>query len=261
MQYDNQCSERPEAFANISEFWSIQLNNEIYLRKHKNVVRGSKQYFDIILSARKKYLYYLGDIISYLKNSPSRYLLEIGCGMGTDALVFAEEKFHVTGIDLAHGHLELAEKLFNLYNESGIFRYGNAENICFSDQTFGCVYSLGVLHHTPDTQKAIKEIYRVLIPGGRAVIMLYNKLSLNNFTHWITRRGFENAKGQTDAPVTQRFTIREILAMCSNFHSCNISVEYLFGAGWGKFYDFMPKHIYRFLSRRIGWHLVVYLQK
>ncbi len=91
--------------------------------------------------------------------------------------------------------------------------------------------------------------------------MLYNRLSLNNFAHWITRRGFENAKGQTDAPITQRFTKREILEMCFNFHSCNISVEYLFGAGWRKFYDFVPKRIYHFLSKWIGWHLVIYLQK
>jgi ubiquinone/menaquinone biosynthesis C-methylase UbiE len=261
MQSKSQCDERPEAFANISEFWSIQLNNEIYLRNHKNVIRGSKQYFDIILSARKKYLYYVDDIITYLKGSPTRHLLEVGCGMGTDALIFAREKFNVTGIDLAPGHLELAERLFNLYQETGVFQYGNAESLSFPDKTFGCVYSLGVLHHTPNTQKAIKEIYRVLIPGGRAVIMLYNKLSLNNFVHWITRRGFENAKGQADAPITQRFTKREILATCSDFHSCNVSIEYLFGAGWGKFYNYIPKRIYHFLSKWIGWHLVIYLQK
>ncbi len=140
MQSNNQYSKRPETFANISEFRSIQLNNEIYLRNHKNILRGSKQYFDIILSARKKYLYYLDDIISYLKSSPSRSHLEVGCGIGTDALVFVREKFHVTGIDLAPGHLELAKGLFNLYQETGSFKYGNAENICFPDQTFGCVY-------------------------------------------------------------------------------------------------------------------------
>lgn len=80
-----------------------------------------------------------------LKSSPSGYLLEVGCGMGTDALVFAREKFNVTGIDLAAGHLELASRLFNLHQETGVLRFGNAESLCFSDQTFGCVYSLGAL--------------------------------------------------------------------------------------------------------------------
>jgi SAM-dependent methyltransferase len=49
----------------------------------------------------------------------------------------------------------------------------------FADNTFDLVYSHGVLHHTPDTQAAIREIHRVLRPGGRAVVMLYHRDSYN----------------------------------------------------------------------------------
>jgi len=91
--------------------------------------------------------------------------------------------------------------------------------------------------------------------------MLYHKLSLNNFIHWVLRSGFENAKRGADSPITYRFSIKEVQNMCSAFNSCDIGIEYLFGAGWGKAYDLMPKPIYFFLSKKIGWHLVVYLEK
>lgn len=250
-----------EVFQEIAHFWSFQLNNEIYLRNHPNVIRGSKEYFAIILFARKKFIYYFPSMISFLKSGLSRNLLEVGCGMGTDALVFAQEGFDVTGIDLAPSHLELAERLFKLYEVKGRFLEGNAENLPFSDSSFGCIYSFGVLHHSPNTGKAIQEIYRVLTPEGRAVIMLYHKWSLNNFAHWISRKGFEDVKNGTDAPVTYRFSKSRVQKMCSSFSSCDICTEYLYGAGWGKVYNIIPKPIYLLLSKLIGWHLVIYLQK
>jgi len=118
-----------------------------------------------------------------------------------------------------------------------------------------------VLHHTLDTNKAIEEIYRVLIPHGRAVIMLYHKHSLNNFAHIILKRGFENHRSGSDAPITYRFSKRQVKRMCSNFSKFHIHTEYLFGAGWGQIYNFTPSFIYKFLSRIIGWHLVIYLEK
>jgi len=251
----------PKIFQDISEFWAYQLNNEIYLRDHPEVERGSKEYFEIILKARKKYIYYYHEMVDHLKQAPSNKFLEVGCGMGTDTIVFEKEGFDVTGLDLTPAHLDLAEKLFSLFGGAGIFKHGNAEALPFPDEEFGCIYSFGVLHHTPDTKKTIREIYRVLAPEGRAVIMLYSKYSLNNLAHLLTGRGFENVKEGEDSPVTYRFSKGEIERMCLDFSSCNIKTEYLYGAGWGRVYDYTPKSIYHFLSRWIGWHLVVYLKK
>ncbi len=62
---------------------------------------------------------------------------------------------------------------------SGTFQKENAERLSFPDESFDWVFSHGVLHHTPDTQAAIDEVYRVLKPDGRAIIMLYHKRSFN----------------------------------------------------------------------------------
>lgn len=255
----------PELFRKIANFWSSQLNNEIFLREFPDVVRGSREYFDIILEARRRFIYYLSDMLNYFKSAPSKSLLEVGCGMGTDSLILAQNGLQVTGMDLAQAHLHLAKQLFDLYGENGHFVEGNAEYLPFPSESFGGVYSFGVLHHTPHTATAIHEIYRVLQPGGRAVIMLYNWWSLNNLAHAITRRGFENARkiddSDNDAPVTQRFSRKQVRQMCSMFSDCRIRIEYLYGAGWGKIYEMTPKTIYHLLSKSIGWHLVIYLTK
>jgi len=106
-------------------------------------------------------------------------VLEIGCGLGTDGAQFAKAGADYTGVDLTGAAVELARKRFELYDLPGKFQTADAENLDFADESFDLVYSHGVLHHTPDTAKAIREIYRVLRPGGRAIVMLYHRNSYN----------------------------------------------------------------------------------
>src|SRR6266404_6427403 len=112
-------------------------------------------------------------------NTRSKKVLEIGCGLGTDGAQFAKAGANYTGIDLTEAAVELARKRFEMFDLPGEFRTADAENLNFPDESFDLVYSHGVLHHTPDTAKAIREIHRVLRPGGRAVVMLYHRNSYN----------------------------------------------------------------------------------
>jgi SAM-dependent methyltransferase len=61
----------------------------------------------------------------------------------------------------------------------GEFRVSDAENLDFAGDSFDIVYSHGVLHHTPDIEAAVREVHRVLKPGGRAIVMLYHRGSYN----------------------------------------------------------------------------------
>lgn len=106
-------------------------------------------------------------------------VLEIGCGLGTDGAQFAEAGADYTGVDLTEAAVDLARKRFELFSLPGTFRTADAENLDFPDNTFDIVYSHGVLHHTPETAKAIHEVHRVLRPGGRAIVMLYHRGSYN----------------------------------------------------------------------------------
>jgi ubiquinone/menaquinone biosynthesis C-methylase UbiE len=106
-------------------------------------------------------------------------VLEIGCGLGTDGAQFAKAGAIYTGVDLTDAAVELARRRFELFELPGTFRTADAENLDFPDDSFDLVYSHGVLHHTPDTKRAVREVHRVLRPGGRAVVMLYHRDSYN----------------------------------------------------------------------------------
>ncbi|HEY0407224.1 MAG TPA: class I SAM-dependent methyltransferase [Pyrinomonadaceae bacterium] len=106
-------------------------------------------------------------------------VLEVGCGLGTDGAQFAKAGAIYTGIDLTDAAVELARRRFELFDLPGTFRTADAENLDFADASFDVVYSHGVLHHTPDTERAVREVHRVLRPGGRAVVMLYHRDSYN----------------------------------------------------------------------------------
>jgi ubiquinone/menaquinone biosynthesis C-methylase UbiE len=111
--------------------------------------------------------------------------LEIGVGLGADHQQLAEAGAILTGIDLtprAIGHTTRRFELFGLKSE---LQVSDAENLPFADESFDAVYSWGVLHHSPDTARAIQEVRRVLKPGGFAKIMVYHKYSMVGYMLWV----------------------------------------------------------------------------
>jgi len=118
-----------------------------------------------------------------------RDVLEIGGGTGTDLAQFAAGGARVTDVDLAAGHLQLAQENFRLRGLAGTFVHHDAESLPFADNSFDLVYSNGVLHHTPNTAAVVREIHRVLRPRGRAVVMLYAEDSLHYWRQLVWRLG------------------------------------------------------------------------
>jgi ubiquinone/menaquinone biosynthesis C-methylase UbiE len=122
-------------------------------------------------------------------NHAGKKVLEIGGGIGTDLAQFACHGAHVTDIDLSQGHLKLAEENFRLRGLRGKFIHHDAETLPFSDKAFDLVYSNGVIHHTPNTARLVSEIFRVLRPGGRAIVMVYAENSWHYWFHLVFRLG------------------------------------------------------------------------
>ncbi|HEV8348426.1 MAG TPA: methyltransferase domain-containing protein [Vicinamibacterales bacterium] len=106
-------------------------------------------------------------------------VLDIGGGIGTDLSQFARHGARVTDVDLSAGHLELAKENFALRGLTGRFVHHDAEQLPFDTNSFDLVYSNGVLHHTPNTNRVVAEIFRVLRPGGKAIVMMYAENSLH----------------------------------------------------------------------------------
>jgi ubiquinone/menaquinone biosynthesis C-methylase UbiE len=111
----------------------------------------------------------------------SKRVLEIGCGNGADGVMFASHGAHYTGVDLTPEAIDATRRHFAAEGLDGQFRLENAQGLSFADDSFDIVYSYGVLHHTPAPRQAVREVYRVLKPGGVALVMLYHRHSFNYY--------------------------------------------------------------------------------
>ncbi len=146
--------------------------------KFSDAEMGTPEFFERVEAHRYTKEWHIPEAADFAGARGSS-ILEIGCGMGTDGAQFAQAGAQYTGIDLTQAAIDLARKRFELSGLVGEFRVADAENLDFADASFDRVYSHGVLHHTPDTQRAVAEIHRVLRPGGQAVAMLYHRGSYN----------------------------------------------------------------------------------
>ena len=139
---------------------------------------GSRRFYELIEEHRYTKEWHIPTAAGFA-HAKDLAVLEIGCGLGTDGAQFAKAGARYTGIDLTDAAVELAKRRFELFDLPGTFRVADAERLDFPDNSFDLVYSHGVLHHTPDTAAAVREVHRVLRPGGKAVVMLYHRDSYN----------------------------------------------------------------------------------
>ena len=139
---------------------------------------GSRRFYELVEEHRYTKEWHI-PAAAHFADAKDLAVLEVGCGLGTDGAQFAKAGARYTGIDLTDAAVELAKRRFELFDLPGTFRVADAERLDFPDNSFDLVYSHGVLHHTPDTPTAVREIHRVLRPGGKAVVMLYHRDSYN----------------------------------------------------------------------------------
>jgi len=158
-------------------------------------------------------------------------VLEIGVGLGADHQSFAEGGADLTGIDLTPRAIEHTRRRLELFGLRSNLQCGDGEHLPFADGAFDVVYSWGVLHHSPDTPKAFREVHRVLKPGGTARIMIYSKYSLIGLMLWL-RYGLGRLRPWTsleeiydkylESPGTKAYTIAGAQKLCAPFASADI---------------------------------------
>jgi SAM-dependent methyltransferase len=109
-----------------------------------------------------------------------RQVLEVGLGYGTLSEALARMGADYHGLDIAAGPVEMVRH--RLASVPGgrpeQVRQGSVLELPFPDAAFDLVASIGCLHHTGDLFGAVQEVRRVLRPGGRVVLMVYNGRSL-----------------------------------------------------------------------------------
>jgi ubiquinone/menaquinone biosynthesis C-methylase UbiE len=165
-------------------------------------------------------------------------VLEISVELGADHQRFAQAGARLTGIDLTERAVVHTQRRIELFGLRSDLRVADAESLPFADESFDWVYSWGVLHHSPDTAKAINEVWRVLKPGGEGKIMIYQKYSMVGFMLWI-RYALLRFKPFTslaeiyakylESPGTKAYSISEARQLFSKFRSVDVRIELTHG--------------------------------
>ena len=124
--------------------------------KFSDAEMGTPEFFERVEAHRYDKEWHIPDAADFAGTRGLR-VLEIGCGLGTDGAQFAKAGADYTGIDLTDAAIDLARTRFEVSGLKGEFRVADAENLDFADDSFDRVYSHGVLHHTPDTARAVAE--------------------------------------------------------------------------------------------------------
>jgi ubiquinone/menaquinone biosynthesis C-methylase UbiE len=102
-------------------------------------------------------------------------VLEIGVGNGSHAQLIAPHCRTYVGIDLTNYAVMSTRRRFEIFGLNGDIQRMDAESMVFPDESFDFVWSWGVIHHSSNTEQILREINRVLRPGGTAVIMIYHR--------------------------------------------------------------------------------------
>jgi SAM-dependent methyltransferase len=123
---------------------------------------------------------YLSKYIDY-GSLAGKKVLEIGLGYGSVGQKLAESGAIYTGLDIARGPVEGMLHRLRQSNLPGDAKVGSILDAPFADASFDYLVSIGCFHHTGNIERAVSEAARVLKPGGRAVLMVYNALSYDRW--------------------------------------------------------------------------------
>ena len=139
---------------------------------------------------------YLNGIVRDLQKlsnlPPGKKILEIGCGNGIGTRLI-NEYFNPAGF-IATEYDESLVEIAQLKNKNSKVQIeaGNAADLRFADNEFDAIVGLSVIHHIPNWQDCLDELYRVLKPGG---LLIIKELSIDTFETpfgWVARRFVEH---------------------------------------------------------------------
>jgi ubiquinone/menaquinone biosynthesis C-methylase UbiE len=108
--------------------------------------------------------------------------IDVGCGSGRWARLVVSRVGTLHMLDASQEALNVAKNNLKKNSSNVFFHHASVEQIPVQDETLDFAYSLGVLHHVPDTGAGIKSIYKKLKPGAPFLLYLY--YSFDNQPFW-----------------------------------------------------------------------------
>jgi SAM-dependent methyltransferase len=258
--------------AQVQDFWEEASCGEVY-------ATGEDAAAQLTAQARARYALepYIPGFARFA-DARGRRVLEIGVGMGADHLEWARhEPRELVGVDFTARALEHTASRLRLAGYRSHLIRGDAERLPLSDASMDLVYSWGVLHHTPDTAGAIREVRRVLRPGGIARIMIYHRRSIVGALLWLRyallvgapRRSLDEVYAHhLESPGTKAYSVAEGEGLFTGFADARVSSQLSFAdllqgavgqrhAALGAIRRLWPRWLIRRLLPATGLYLLV----
>jgi 2-polyprenyl-3-methyl-5-hydroxy-6-metoxy-1,4-benzoquinol methylase len=250
------------SITDVQDYWNSRPCNI----RHSTKPVGTKEYFDEV-EARK---YFVEPHIPGFAEFPKwsgKKVLEVGCGLGTDAANFARAGADYTGVELSAASMELAKKRFDVFGLRGNFVECNAEQLTSKLPTanFDLVYSFGVIHHTPNQRAVVEQIRKVIKPTGEFRMMLYAKESWKDI---MIEAGYDQPEAQFGCPIATTYSIEMLQDLVGGlFELTAVTQDHIFPYVIEKYvkYEYepqpwfkaMPEHMFKSLEKRLGWHMLI----
>jgi len=254
----------------IKSYWNRQPCNI----NHSNKPGLTKRYFDEV---RKKKYFVENHILKFadFKKYNKKNVLEIGCGIGTDAMEFIKNGAKYVGVDYSDESIRICKRrieVLKLTKKNAHFIIDNCEElkkIKKLKKKFHLIYSFGVLHHTENMQKAFNQIYKIADKNTEIKIMLYAKNSYKKFLLNDTDYRYEAQKG---CPVVYTVSDKDVNNLIKNkFKIIEKYQDFIFPYKIKPYknnkyikidhFKFMPKKIFNLLEKNIGEHMMLKLKK
>lgn len=252
----------PATIADVASYWDRRPCNI----RHSTRKIGTREYFNEV-EARKYFVEPHIPGFAQFERWRGKRVLEIGCGIGTDAANFARAGAEYTGVELSRVSLDLARQRFDVFDLPGNLVAGDAERLdaLVAPASFDLVYSFGVIHHTPDPRAVIEAARRVIRNDGELRMMLYAR---NSWKAAMVDAGLDQPEAQSGCPIAFTYSENDIRDLLQGlFEPVEMRQDHIFPYVIERYVQYeyepqpwfaaMPPEMFHALERRLGWHYLV----
>jgi SAM-dependent methyltransferase len=267
----------------VRRYWDARPCN----LRHSDAPVGSRRYWDEVEARKYAVEPHIPAFADFDGVWRGRWVLEIGCGLGTEAANFARAGAAVTAVDVSPESVRLARPRAEVL---GIPRSGPGGSVdfCVADAehltehiagAFNLIWSFGVVHHSPHPERVLAEAYRLIATHGELRLMLYHRASTKVAALVLRHplralRGIDRAvavqsEAQQGCPVTHTYTRRQArrLLASTGWEVTGMWVWHIFPYAIGPYrrhrlvrrwyWRPVPPRAFRWLEHRLGWHLLI----
>jgi len=225
---------------------------------------GSRAWFDRVERHRYQLEPFILTMVGF-ERFQGKKILEVGVGAGSDHLQWAKAGADCYGVDLTDAAIETTRRHLAHHGLTSNLRRIDAEGLPFEEYTFDAVYSWGVIHHSDKPEQIVRQIHRVLKPGGEFIGMFYGRQSLVALKLWVKHGLLKGRPWRSLADVvwhhmesvgTKSYTPAEMRRMFGAFSGVAVRpVLTHYDRTW------LPRWLTALVPNRFGWFLVIRAKK